>query len=71
MKGLVLIGLLLIVLGILAFLVPIRQREEHAVKFGDAKFGVQTEDTRKLPTPVGIVLVAVGAAVLVLGARKS
>ena len=71
MKGLVLVGVLLIALGVLTFIVPIRQREEHSVKIGDAKFGVQTEDSQKLPTPVGIVLVAAGVAVLVLGTRKS
>lgn len=71
MKGLVLVGVLLVVLGVLAFLVPIPQKEEHSFKIGDAKIGVQTEDKQKLPTPVGVVLVGAGVVLLVFGARKS
>jgi uncharacterized membrane protein len=71
MKSLVLVGVLLLVLGVLSFIVPIPQREEHSVRIGDAKIGVRTENSQKLPTPVGIVLVAAGVAVLVLGTRKS
>lgn len=71
MKGLTIVGVLLVVLGVLAFIVPIPQREEHSMKIGDAKIGVQTEDSQKLPTPVGIVLVVAGVAVLAVGARKS
>ena len=71
MKSLTIVGLLLVVLGVLAFIVPIPQREEHSMKIGDAKIGVQTETNQKLPTPVGVVLVVAGVAVLALGARKS
>ena len=70
MKTLLIVGVLLIVLGVLAFTVPVPQKEEHSVKIGGAKFGVQTEDSQKLPTPVGVVLVGAGVVVLVLGARK-
>jgi uncharacterized protein YjeT (DUF2065 family) len=71
MKGLALIGILLVVLGILAFVVPIRHRQDHSVRIGDASFGVQTEESHKLPTPVGIVLVAAGVVLLLVGNRKS
>lgn len=71
MKGLGLVGVLLVVLGVVAFLVPIPQRHEHSVRIGDARFGVQTEDSRKLPMPVGIALVASGVVVLLLGNRRS
>ncbi len=71
MKGLTILGVLLLVLGVLSFVVPIPQREEHSMKIGDARIGVQTENSQKLPTPVGVVLVVAGVAVLALGTRKA
>ncbi len=71
MKPLILVGVLLLVLGLLSFVVPIPHREDHGVKIGDTKIGVQTESSEKLPTAVGIVLVAGGVLALVLGSRKA
>jgi hypothetical protein len=51
--------------------VPIPHREQHGVQIGDAKIGVQTESSEKLPPVVGIVLLTGGVLALVLGARKS
>ncbi|MFY9559313.1 MAG: hypothetical protein WAQ52_03690 [Terriglobales bacterium] len=62
MKNLAFVGVLLLVLGLLAFVVPIPHREHHSVKIGDAKIGVQTENSEKLPPAVGIVLLAGGRA---------
>jgi hypothetical protein len=70
MKSITMIGVLLLVLGVLALVVPVPQRESHGVKIGDTKIGVQTESREKLPPAVGIVLLAGGALALVLGARK-
>lgn len=66
-----LIGIALLLLGVLALVVPVPQRETHSVKIGDASIGVQTQHSEKLPTSVGIVLVAGGVLALVLGSRKS
>jgi hypothetical protein len=71
MKPVTLVGVLLIVLGLATFIVPIPHREEHGVQIGDAKIGVQTESSEKLPPGVGIVLLTGGVLALVLGARKS
>ena len=52
------VGVLLLVLGVLAFVVPIPPREDHGVKIGDTKIGIQTESSEKLPSAVGVVLLA-------------
>ncbi|HWJ47975.1 MAG TPA: hypothetical protein VNS62_10000 [Candidatus Udaeobacter sp.] len=71
MKSLTLVGILLLVLGVLAFVVPVPHREDHSVKIGDAKIGVQTQNSEKLPPAAGIVLLAGGVLALVMGMRKS
>ena len=71
MKALPLIGALLLILGVLSFVVPLPSREDHSVKIGDAKIGVQTESSQKLPPAVGIILVAGGVVALLLGVRKA
>jgi hypothetical protein len=40
MKNFGVIGVLLLVLGLLAFVVPVPHSENHSVKFGDNKIGV-------------------------------
>jgi uncharacterized protein YjeT (DUF2065 family) len=70
MKGLTIIGVVLVLLGVLSFVVPVPHREEHSLKIGDAKIGVQTQDNQKLPPAVGIVLVVAGVGILVLGSRS-
>jgi hypothetical protein len=71
MKSVSLIGVVLVLAGLLAFIVPIPHRENHGVKIGDAKIGIQTEDSEKLPPAVGMVLLAGGVVALVLGSRKT
>ena len=71
MKPVALVGVLLLVLGLFAFVVPIPHRENHGVKIGDTKIGVQTENSEKLPPAVGVVLLAGGVLALVLGSRKT
>jgi hypothetical protein len=70
-KPVTIVGILLLVLGLAVFIVPIPHREQHGVQIGDAKIGVQTESSAKLPPAVGIVLLTGGVVALVLGARKS
>lgn len=71
MKGIPLIGVVLLVLGLLVFVVPVPHRESHGVKIGDAKIGVTTENSEKLPPAVGFVLLAGGILALVTGLRKT
>ncbi len=70
MKLLNLIGVVLLILGVLSFVVPIPQREEHSVKIGDARLGVQTQSSERVPVAASIVIVAAGVACLVAGSRK-
>jgi len=71
MKGLTLLGAVLLVIGILAFVVPIPHKEDHGVKIGDAKIGVQTEHSDRLPPLAGGVLVLAGVVALAVGVGKS
>jgi hypothetical protein len=71
MKALPLIGVLLLVLGVLAFVVPVPHHEDHGLKIGDAKISVQTETSEKLPPAAGIVLLAGGVLALIVGLRKA
>lgn len=66
-----LIAVVLLVLGLLCFVVPVPHHEDHSVKIGDAKLGVETEHSQKLPPAVGIVLLAGGVLALVLGRNTS
>lgn len=70
MRTVPLIGAVLLLLGILSFVVPIPHKESHSVKIGDAKFGVQTEDSERLPIAASITLVGAGLLVLVVGLQK-
>jgi hypothetical protein len=65
------VGVLFVILGILAFIMPVPHREKHGVKIGDAKFSVQTESSERLPPTVGTVLVAGGVVALIIGLRKA
>ncbi len=71
MKGITMFGILLVVVGILSFVVPVPHQENHGVKIGDTKIGVQTESSEKLPPLVGGLLIAGGIAVMAIGSRKS
>ncbi|HLV88032.1 MAG TPA: hypothetical protein VKV39_13695 [Candidatus Sulfotelmatobacter sp.] len=71
MKTLPMIGIVLVILGVLSFVVPIPHTESHGVKIGDAKIGVQTQSSEKLPLPASVTLVGVGVLALVLGSRKN
>jgi hypothetical protein len=71
MNGIRAVAIVLLVLGLLSFVVPLPHREDHSVKIGDAKLGVETTHSEKLPPAVGIVFLAGGVLALVVSARKA
>ncbi len=71
MRSLAWIGIVSLVLGILAFVVPVPRSHSHSVQVGDASVGVTTHNDEKLSPLVGGVLCAAGVVLLVAGLRKS
>ncbi len=70
MRSIVLVGIVVLVLGVLAFIVPIPSSNTHGAEIGDTTIGVTTHTTKRLPPVVGGVLCVAGAALLIAGARK-
>ena len=71
MRPLALIGIVVLLLGILAFIVPVPTSHSHGVKVGDTSIGVTTHSDEKLPPAIGGVLCAAGVVLLVAGSRKA
>ena len=69
MKIMLLAGVVLIVLGIASLVVPIPHTEDHGIKAGDLKIGVQTSDSEKVSPIVSAVLIAGGIALAIAGSR--
>lgn len=70
MKNLMLGGVVLLIVGILSFVVPVPHREDHGIKIGNAKIGVQTESSQRLPPVVGGVLLAGGVLLIAMGSKE-
>jgi hypothetical protein len=70
MKALFVVGLIVLVLGVLAFFVPVPHTEHHGLDAGDIHVGVNTHHSDVLPPFVGVALVVAGAG-LMIAARKS
>ena len=70
MRTLAMLGIVLLVLGLLAFFVPFPQNETHGAKIGNTTIGVTTHDRQKLPPAVGGVLCLTGAVLLIAGMKK-
>jgi hypothetical protein len=71
MKAFLVIGLVILVLGILSFFVPVPHTERHGIDAGDIHVGVNTHSDQMLPPYVGVILIAVGGGLMVVGGRKS
>jgi hypothetical protein len=70
MRPLVLIGVVVLLLGIFAFVVPVPTSHSHGAKIGDTTIGVTTHGSEKLSPAVGSVLCLGGVVLLIAGSRK-
>jgi hypothetical protein len=70
MRGLFVVGLVVLVLGILSFFIPVRHTERHGVDAGDVHLGIKTHQDNMLPPVVGIVLVVVGGGLIIAGRKR-
>ena len=70
MKGLLILGVLLLVLGALSFFVPLPHQDNHRLTIGNANLTLETETREKLPPAVGLVLIGGGVLALILGLRN-
>ncbi len=71
MKSLTWIGAVLLVLGVLSFVVPVPHQEDHSLQIGDAKIGVKTNSSERLPPLVSGLLIVGGVIAIAAGSRKS
>jgi hypothetical protein len=70
MRTLSIIGAILLLLGVLSFVVPVPHTQDHSVKIGGARIGVETRSSDKLPPAASLTLVGVGILALILGAQR-
>jgi hypothetical protein len=71
MKLLFAVGLVVLILGIASFFVPFPRQENHGIKAGDVKIGVQTQHNERISPIVSAVLILGGAGMMIAGGRKS
>lgn len=71
MKPIFLAGIVLIILGILSLFVPLPHTEEHSVRTGDFKIGVQTTERHTVSPVISAILIAGGLGAMIVGSRKS
>ena len=64
MKNLLAIGLIVVLLGILALIVPIPRTENHDLRAGGFSMGIQTHHDEKLPPYVGAVMIVAGMGLI-------
>jgi len=71
MRNLLVIGVILVVLGIAALLVPIPHRERHGIDAGGISIGVTTTERERVHPAVSAVLIAGGVLLMIAGVRKT
>ena len=70
MKGILLVGVVLIVLGIASLVVPIPHTETEGIKVGKTNLGVQTTHSERVSPVVSVALIAGGIALSIAGSRS-
>ena len=67
MKSLFALGLILVVLGVLSLVVPIRQTEHHGMNAGGVSVGIDTHHSETVAPIVSAVLILGGVGLAVAG----
>lgn len=70
MRILTILGTLVLVLGIVAFVAPIPKSEHHGVKIGDSQVGITTQHNERVPPVAAGLICMVGTVLLIAGTRK-
>ncbi len=70
MRGLLIFGVLLIVLGIVSLFITIPHRETSGIKVGGAEIGVQTKTSERFPLAASIAIIVGGVVLTAVGARS-
>jgi ABC-type enterochelin transport system permease subunit len=71
MRPLLIVGLVLIVLGILSLFVGIPHQHSSGIQVGDAKIGVQTQTSDRIPLPASVAIIIGGVVLAAVGGRPS
>ncbi len=69
MRGLLIFGIILIILGIASLFISIPHRQTSGVKIGGAQIGVQTQTSEPFPLPASIAIIVGGVILTAVGAR--
>jgi len=69
MKLLLGVGLVVLILGLASFFIPIPRNEREGLKAGSVDIGVDIRHKEHVSPIVSTVLVAVGAGMMIAGAR--
>ena len=70
MKGLLIVGLLVLIFGVVALFVEFPRTENHKMNAGPMSVDLQTKHDEKLPTGIAAALIVVGAGMAVVGASR-
>jgi ABC-type enterochelin transport system permease subunit len=70
MRGLLIVGVVLIILGILSLFIGLPHQHSSGLQVGDAKIGVQTQTSERIPLPASIAIIAAGAVLAIVGGRS-
>jgi hypothetical protein len=71
MKGLFVVGIIVLVLGIISFFVPVPHSERHGVDAGDVHLGVTTHHDTLLPPVASVGVIVVGAGLMFAGRKAA
>ena len=70
MRGLLIIGVILLLLGLASLFVPIPRKERHGFDAGPISVGVTTTERERVHPAISAILIGGGVAMIIAGGRK-